>query len=54
MISNTTQHPSPPSHTLSVYTVLTMGRGGEVGGGELERRVEEQYFTKLGRKYQHD
>ncbi len=38
MVSNTTQHPPPPtSHTLSVYIycTLTVGRGG---GGEPERR----------------
>ncbi len=56
MVSNTTQQPSPPSPpscTLSVYTVLCYMEGG-AGGGELERRLEGQQFTKLRRKYQHD
>jgi hypothetical protein len=32
MVSNTTQHPPPPpSHKLSVYTILLLWEGGEVG-----------------------
>ena len=47
-------HPHPfPSHTLSVY-YFDFGNGGELGGGEPERRLEGQQLTKLGRKYQHD
>ncbi len=34
----------------SVKLLQNMG----VGGGELEKRLEGQYFTKLGRKYQHN
>jgi hypothetical protein len=30
------------------------GRGDEVGRVEPEKRLEEQQFTKLSRKYQHD
>jgi hypothetical protein len=46
-----TPHP-PPSHTLSVYTVLfDSGMGERI---EPERRLEGQQFTKLGLKYQHD
>jgi hypothetical protein len=49
MVSNRTQQPTrPPSHTLSVYTVLWHREGG--GRVESERRLEGQQFTKLGRK----
>ncbi len=50
VVSNRTQNtPPPPSHTLSVYTLIRgRGRGERV---EPERRLE---FTKLARKYQHD
>jgi hypothetical protein len=45
------QHTPPsPSHTLSVFIVVT-GKGG--GRVEPVRRLEGQQFTKLGRKYQH-
>jgi hypothetical protein len=45
-----TQYPPSP-YTVYVYTYLQR----EVGGGrvELERRLEEQQFIMLGRKYQH-
>ncbi len=43
LVSNTTQHHRPPLPTW-----------GEGGGGELERRLVVQEFTKLGIKYQHD
>ncbi len=40
-------------HTVYVYTVyLSHKEGG--GRFEPEKRLEEQQFTKLGRKYQHD
>ncbi len=44
--------PPPPSHTLSVYTLLR--HAGGRGRYEPERRLEGQQFTKLGKKYQHD
>ncbi len=50
MVSNRTQHsPPPPSHTLSVYTVLRHRGGG--GRVEPERRLQWQ---QPGRTYQHD
>jgi hypothetical protein len=43
----------PPTHCIRVYSILihTGGGGGRI---EPERRLEEQQFTKLGRKYHHD
>jgi hypothetical protein len=48
--------PSPPPYTLHTCTLYTYSRENWVGGGESEpeRRLEEQQFTRLGRKYQHD
>jgi hypothetical protein len=37
MVYNTTQHPHPHSHTLSIYTVLLLWEGGK-GWGRSERR----------------
>ncbi len=45
--------PPPLLHTVYVYTVLLI-LTGKGGGVELERGLEEQQFTKLGRKYQHE
>jgi hypothetical protein len=62
MIYNTTQHPTPHSHTLSVLCILYVYFGR--GGGEVREKVEGQQYTsmipssmgatvhKLGRKYQ--
>jgi hypothetical protein len=49
-------HTFPPLHTVYVYTVLyTYSRMEGGGRGKSEqRRLKEQQFTKLGRKYQHD
>jgi hypothetical protein len=50
------QNPIPPTltHCIRVYSILIhTGKGGR-GESEPERRLEEQQFTKLGRKYQHD
>jgi hypothetical protein len=53
MVSKKTQHPPPPKpQTAFIYCNFKRGKGG--GGVEPERRLEEQQFTKLGRKYQHD
>jgi len=51
MVSNGTQHPHPIPTT---HCTLTQERGGE--GEELNQRegLDEQQFTKLGRKYQYD
>ncbi len=47
MVSNRTQHPPlPPSHTLSVYTVLWLWEGGRSGGGEPERRIQWQSWVE--------
>jgi hypothetical protein len=47
MVSNTTQHPPqpPPSHTLSVYTVLWLWEGGGVGVGEVNQREGVDTYT---------
>jgi hypothetical protein len=52
MVYNAAQHPPPPSHTLSEYTVRLLWEGGSGGGGQREGRG----FTvhKRGRKYQRD
>ncbi len=42
----------PATHCLFIMYFDT-GKGGR-GRVELERRLEGQQFTKLGRKYQHD
>ncbi len=53
MVSNTTQHPPPPlSHTQSVQCIVYCTEKGG-GGGEQERRLQGQWLTKLGQKYQH-
>ncbi len=51
MVSNGTQHPHPIPTT---HCTLTQERGGE--GEELNQRegLDEQQFTKLGRKYKYD
>ncbi len=56
MVSNRTQHPHPcQPHTVCIrYTVLWHREGWMGRGGEPERRLGGQWFTKLGRKYQHD
>jgi hypothetical protein len=51
MVSNTTQHPPPPpSHTLSVYTVLyfEFGKGGgrQVNQKEGERSNSSQSWVE--------
>jgi hypothetical protein len=49
VVSNTTQHhPTTPSqpHTVCIYCTFTL-EGVEGGGGELERKLEGQQFTKL-------
>ncbi len=53
MVYNRTQYtPSPPSHTLYVYTVLWLTEGGgESWIREKVRGATPQQFTKLGRKY---
>jgi hypothetical protein len=38
-----------PTHVYTLHIHTGMG-----GGGEPERKLEGQQFTKLGRKYQHD
>ncbi len=43
--------PLPPLHT--VYILIHTGKEGG-GRVEPERRLEEQQFKRLGRKYQHD
>jgi hypothetical protein len=43
------QNPLPPSFMYTVY--FTQGKGERV---EPERRLDEQQFAKLDRKYQHD
>ncbi len=45
-VSNTTQHPPHPSQQHNVCTLIQ--EKGWSGGGELERRLEGQQFTKLG------
>jgi hypothetical protein len=42
---------APPLHT--VYSILIHIGKGE-GGGEFNRKIEGQQFTKQGRKYQYD
>ncbi len=44
---------TPYTHCIRVYSILihTEKRGRGFG---LERKLERQQFTKLGRKYQHD
>jgi hypothetical protein len=56
MLSITTQQPLHPlPATLCLYILyVDFGKGGNGGGGEPERRLEGQQFTKLGRKYQLD
>jgi hypothetical protein len=44
-----TQNPIPPTHTVDVYT-YSHKEGGGGGNVEPERKLEEQQFTKLGRK----
>jgi hypothetical protein len=53
MVSNRTSYPPPPQ-IVNVYPVYLFPQGWKGGGVEQERRLEEQQFTKLGRKYQHD
>jgi hypothetical protein len=48
MVSNTIQHPGTPSQP---HAVLWLWEGG---GGEPERRLEGQKYTKLGKKFQQD
>ncbi len=43
-----------PSFTHSIRVYNTDWEGGGGGRVEPERRLEEQQFTKLDRKYQHD
>jgi hypothetical protein len=45
MVYNTTQHPPPHSHTLSVYTVHLVWEGGG-GGDEVREKVEGQHYTR--------
>ncbi len=45
--------PPPPLQTVYVQVLIHTGKGGG-GRVELERRLEGQQVTKLGRKYQHD
>jgi hypothetical protein len=45
------KRPPPPSHTLSVYDVLSLSEGG--GEDEPGRRLEgQQIVHKAGSKYQ--
>ncbi len=44
MVYNTTQHPPPPSHTLSVLLYVYFGKGG--GVGEVREKVEGQQYTR--------
>ncbi len=48
-------YPLPFTHcSVYVYTVYLFRQGKGGGRVELERRLEGQQFTKLGRKYQQD
>jgi len=47
--------PAPLTHFILVYSILIhTGKGRGRGARELERRLEGQQFTDLGRTYQHD
>jgi len=49
------QNPPPPlTHYINAYKILIHTGKWRRGRVEPERRGEEQQFTKLGRKYQHD
>jgi hypothetical protein len=43
MVYNTTQHPPPHSHTLSVYTVRLLWEGE---GGGVREKIEGQQYTR--------
>ncbi len=54
VVSKTTQNPPPAPfqpHTVCKILNFDTEKGG---GGEPERMLVGQQFTKLGRKYQHD
>jgi hypothetical protein len=53
MVSNTTSHPpppSPPSHTLSVCTVLWLWKEGKGWGRWTRKKVREAIVHKAGSK----
>jgi hypothetical protein len=53
MVSNRTIPPPLLTHCICKYSnsmLIHTGKGGRGGRVELERRLEGQQFTKLGRK----